>query len=435
MVFVRELLLSFIIDIIVYAAEIKLSQYSIETVSPLRHMVISNKAIYVGGVGGIASYHIDNMTEKSLDINNSNVWLLLYDEDDEEIIQCNQNYDNVSHCSKLSASLQKIGNDTTNMSVDIRYLPTYSMIYVKEVNTSIVVIGVNSAKVLYRLYGILSFNLADFTLFNTEPNRKGPMNIERADEENIRLSFKSSFYRAPHVYFFFQVYEFNQFVTSRIGKLCLNYDTSYNSSHGYHHSYEDMNITCSYNGINLTKIEYVVDEGKFAIFLFLHNNSSVICVRSWVNIEKDYNESRKLQLVCGTSANKDGEYFKPDTELGTSSHCFINETYCDKGYDFCAELKGDFCKLKYYHTLVSGKGIDNMDNFYDIDKTITAMDILQTNNYYSVLYFGTIDGQLGRIVKIDFEDCSIHTDCESCMNSFNSSCGWDYAKTGLLVMF
>lgn len=52
--------------------------------------------------------------------------------------------------------------------------------------------------------------------------------------------------------------------------------------------------------------------------------------------------------------------------------------------------------MKHYHTLVSGKGIDNMDNVYDIDKTITAMDILQTSNY-SVLYFGTVDGLLGRV--------------------------------------
>lgn len=335
MVFVRELLLSFIIDIIVYAAEIKLSQYSIATVSPLRHMVISNETIYVGGIGGISSLHRENITEKSLYINNSNVWLLLYDEDSEEIIQCNQNYDNVSHCSKLGASLQKIGNVITNMSVDIRYLPTYSMIYVKEVNTSIVVIGANSAKILNKSYGILSFNLADFTLFNTEPNLKGPMNIERADEEKIKLSFKSSFYRAPHVYFFFQVYELNQFVTSRIGKLCLNYENSNNSSHGYHHSYEDMNITCSYNGTNLTKIENVIDEGEFAIFLFLHNNASVICKRFWIDIEKEFNESRRLQLLCkkpdAVQVKREEEYFEKDIELGSTTHCFINKTYCDKG--------------------------------------------------------------------------------------------------------
>ncbi|CAC5411639.1 unnamed protein product [Mytilus coruscus] len=296
-------------------------------------MIISNETIYVGGVGGIASYHRENMTEKSFDTNISNVWLLLYDEERDEIIQCNQNYDNVSHCSKLSASLQKTGNVTTNMSVDIRYLPTYSIVYVKEVNTSIVVIGANSAKVLSTSYGILSFNLTDFTLFNTEPNRRGPMNIERADEEKLRLDFKASFYRAPYVYFFFQVHAFNKFETSRIGKLCLKYDTSNNSSHGYYHSYEDMNMTCRYKGINLTKIEYVIDEGKFAIFLFLYNDSSVICVHSWANIEKDYNESRKLQVLCGYSVKKDGEYFKPDIELGTSTHCFENKTYCNKGDD------------------------------------------------------------------------------------------------------
>ncbi|CAG2203343.1 PLXNB [Mytilus edulis] len=66
-----------------------------------------------------------------------------------------------------------------------------------------------------------------------------------------------------------------------------------------------------------------------------------------------------------------------------------------------------------------------MDDVFDINKTITALDILQTNGF-SVLYFGTKDGQLGMIGKIDINDCSIHKDCESCMNSFDSSCGWDY---------
>lgn len=31
------------------------------------------------------------------------------------------------------------------------------------------------------------------------------------------------------------------------------------------------------------------------------------------------------------SANGDEDYFKPDFELGTFTHCFINETYFDKG--------------------------------------------------------------------------------------------------------
>ncbi|CAC5414003.1 PLXNB [Mytilus coruscus] len=124
-------------------------------------------------------------------------------------------------------------------------------------------------------------------------------------------------------------------------------------------------------------------------------------------------------------------------------------------------------KIEYVIDEVSGKGIENMDFVYDTNKTITAMDILQTHNY-SVLFFGTRDGQLGRvylqlglkhkrlgrsllsvanstiinikvekdgiyfiteskIVKFGIENCSTHKNCESCMDSFNSSCGWDYA--------
>ncbi|XP_052080585.1 plexin-B1-like isoform X2 [Mytilus californianus] len=470
--FQRKLSFSFILYIIAIALEGTLSQTSTETkISTLRQMIISNETIYVGGVGGIVSLHRENMTEKASDINYSNVWLLLYDKEKEEIIQCNENYDNVSHCSKLDVFLQNTGIERTDISVDLRYLPTYNMIYVNEVNTSIVVIGANSAEVLNTSYGILSFNLTNFTLSNTEQNRRGPMNIERADEENLTLAFKSSFYRAPHFYFFFQVHANNQFELSRIGKLCLQYKT-YNERDGYNHSYEDMNIMCTYNGTTLTKIDYVLDGGEFAIFHFLHNNYSVICAHSWTDIEKDYKKSRKLQLLCRNISNseKDGEYFEPDTYLGQrgQEHCFNNETYCDKGDVACGNLEGDICNITYHHTLVGGKGIENMDAIFDINKTITALAILQTNKY-SVLYFGTIDGQLGmvylnlgrkhesyrkpllsianstiinikvekdgvyfiterKINKTDFEDCSIHKNCESCVDSFNSYCGWDYAE-------
>ncbi|CAC5391119.1 PLXNB [Mytilus coruscus] len=472
--FNRKSSFSSILYIIAIAVESTLSQNSRATkISSLRQMIISNETIYVGGVSGIASYHRENMTEKAFDTNYSNVWLLLYDKEKEEIIQCNKSYDNVSHCSNLNASLQNTGIEITNISVDIRHLPTYNMIYVKEVNTSIVVIGANSAKVQNTSYGILSFNLTDFTLFSTEPNRRGPMNIERADEENITLVFKSSFYRAPHFYFFFQVHANNQYESSRIGKLCLNYENNYNDN-GYYHSYEDMNITCKYNGSILTKIENAVDEGGFAIFLFFYNNCSVICSHSWTAIKRDYLKSRKLLLLCdGNNPVKDGKYFEPDTKLGDGGfeNCFVNESNCDKGVDICKELQGNFCNTRTHHTIVGEEGTVNMVPFYTINKTISAMDILKTNNY-SVLYFGTTDGQLGsvyfqlkgrngshenfrtssfykanstiisikvekdriyfitksKIDKVDFKNCSIHESCESCIESLNPYCGWSYAE-------
>ncbi|VDI05388.1 Hypothetical predicted protein [Mytilus galloprovincialis] len=455
------------------AVEITLSQTSIETkISMLRQMIISNETIYVGGVGGIASYYKENMTEMSFNANYSNVWLLLYDEKREELIQCNEYYDNVSHCSKQTASLRNTGIESTDITVDMRYYPTYKMIYTNEVTASIVVIGANSAEVLNTSYGILSFNLKDFALFKTKPIRRGPMNIERNDKENLTLTFKSTFSRVSHFYFLFQIHAKNQFETSRMGKLCITFkdkDEIERYKTGYYHSYEDMNITCEYNGRSLRKIENAVDEGGFVIFLFFHNEFSVICAHSWAAIEKDYLKSRKSLLLCDRNTPaKNGRYFEPDTKLGTNiyEHCFHNKTYCDKGTYVCRTLEGDICNITYHHTLVGGKGIENMDDVFDINKTITALDILQTSGF-SVLYFGTKDGQLGmvylqlggkrenfttkivsvanakvinikvekdsvyyitekKIGKIDINDCSIHKDCESCMNSFNSSCEWDY---------
>ncbi|CAG2205779.1 PLXNA [Mytilus edulis] len=403
MAFKRKLSLRLLLYIIAIAAESTLSLTSTETkISTLRQIIVSNETIYVGGVGGIVSYHRENMTIKSIATKFSNVWLLLYDEENEEIIQCNQNNINISQCSKLNINLQMTGIESSNMSVDIRYLPTYSMIYVNEINTSIVVIGANSAEVQTTSYGVLSFNLTDFTLFNTTSFRKGSMNIERAEKEKITLAFKSSFYHAQHVYFFFRVHVHNKSESSRIGKLCLNYKNNYNKS-GYYHSYEDMNITCKHNEMNLTAIENVIDEGVNLSYFFSFKTTRVSSVR--------------LQLVCGTSANEDGEYFKPDIERGTSENCFENKTYCNKATKLCRELEGDFCDMKHYHTLVSGKGIDNMDNVYDIDKTITAMDILQTSNY-SVLYFGTVDGLLGRVyLQLGGEHGNLTTKFVSVANS------------------
>ncbi|CAC5392625.1 unnamed protein product [Mytilus coruscus] len=468
--FIRKLSFSLVLFIIAIAVESTLSQTSTENkISTLRQMIVSNETIYVGGVGGIVSLHRENMTEKAFEINNSNVWLLLYDEKREEIIQCNENYDNVSHCSKLSASLQSTGIESTNISVDIRYLPTCNMIYVKEVNTSIVVIGSNSAKVLNTSYGILSFNLANFTLFKTESNQRGPMNIERADKKNLTLAFKTSFYHAPHVYFFFQVHLHKQFDSSRIGKLCLNYEKKYNRT-GYYHSYEDMSMTCTHNGFTFTEIGYALDDGESAIVVFFHNNRSVICAYSWDNIKTGFLESRKSKLLCGNTT-VDGEYFEFTPLQNSHEYCFDNEgdsSVCNKAIIICDELTGKFCGTQYHNTLVGGKGIENKMPYYVLNKTITALDIFRTDNY-SVLYFGTIDGDLGRvglqldwepeklntsfvsnatskiihvkvereavyfltekrIHKYDFKNCSIHKNCESCMDSFNPFCGWDYAK-------
>ncbi|CAG2203342.1 unnamed protein product [Mytilus edulis] len=322
-------------------------------------MIVSNETIYVGGVGGIVSYHRENMTEKAFANINSSVWLLLYDEENEEIIQCNQNNISVSHCSKLDIDLQMTGTGSSHMSVDIRYLPTYSMIYVNEVNTSILVIGANFAKVLSTLYGILSFNLADFKLFDTEPNGRGPMNLQRADEENSTLAFKSSFIM--------------------------------------HHMF-----TSSF---------------------------------------------KKSKLLCGNIA-VEGEYFEYTPLENIHEYCFDtegNETYCNKGEatEVCKELEGNFCNTQFHNTLVGGNGIENKNPLYVLYKTITTLVHLQlgkqdnlTTKFLSVANSTIIDIKVEqdsiyfitekKIGKLDINNCSIHKYCESCMNSFNSSCGWDY---------
>lgn len=161
------------------------------------------------------------------------------------------------------------------------------------------------------------------------------MNIERNDKENLTLVFKSTFSRVSHFYLF-QVYANNQFKTSRMGKLCITLKDKgeiERYKNGYYHSYEDMNITCEYNGRSLRKIENAVDEGGFVIFLFFHNEFSVICAQSWATIEKKILKSRKSLLLCGRNTPvKDGRYFEPATKLGTKVyvHCFHNETYCNK---------------------------------------------------------------------------------------------------------
>lgn len=40
-----------------------------------------------------------------------------------------------------------------------------------------------------------------------------------------------------------------------------------------------------------------------------------------------------------------------------------------------------------------------------------------------------------QINKINTKECSIHKDCESCMDSLNSSCGWDYAQNRFINIY
>lgn len=316
-----------------FGVEFTLSQNSTHKFAPLRQMIVSINTIFIGGAGGIAVLDKDSMTEKADSERFTKNWLLLYDERRDELIQCREIVNNISYCSSLNPGflLQKESVKSPNMTVDLQNIPTYSIVNAKEVNTSIVVIGVNSAKIQNISYGILSFNLTDLNLFQTELFGKGPMNIELADSENYTLAFKSSFFHAPHVFFFFQVHAHNMFASSRIGKLCLNYEKKSNKT-GFYHSYEDMNMTCTHRGITLRKIEYALDDDESVIVLFLHNRSSVICVYSWDDINKDFLESRKSKLPCGNTT-EDGEYFEFTRQQNRHVDCFVtkgNETVCDK---------------------------------------------------------------------------------------------------------
>ncbi|CAG2203340.1 unnamed protein product [Mytilus edulis] len=120
-------------------------------------------------------------------------------------------------------------------------------------------------------------------------------------------------------------------------------------------------------------------------------------------------ESRKLKLRCENTAI-DGQYF--ESTLWQNDHVNCSDTgdnVCNKENksDICEVLQGNFCSTRYHHTLVGGKGITTMDHVYDINKIITAMDLFLTEDY-TVLYFGTSDGQAeGKCPRLD-DDVELH---------------------------
>ncbi|VDI43474.1 Hypothetical predicted protein [Mytilus galloprovincialis] len=368
-------------------------------------MIVTDDKILIGGVGGIAVLKKENMTERQNNSLYSKNWLLLFDGKRDEIIQCNENLNNISSCSKLQAGTLFESVKSQNMTVDLQNIPTYSMVNVTEVNTNIVIIGANIVKFRNISYGILSFNLTDFNLFQTEFFGKGPMNIELADSENYTLAFKSSFFHAPHVFFFFQVHAHNTFASSRIGKLCLNYEKKSNKT-GFYHSYEDMNMTCTHREITLRKIEYALDDGESVIVLFLHNRSSLICVYSWHDINKYFLESRKSKLPCGNTT-EDGEYYEFTRQQNRHVDCFVtkgNETVCDKAENVYLHLK------------------DKPEEFKASVLQVATSRILHVKVEKERAYYLTEN----KIEKFDFKDCSRYTECKQCMDSLNPYCGWDY---------
>lgn len=168
-----EMFFYVLLCITAFGVEITLSQNSTHKFAPLRQMIVTDDKILIGGVGGIAVLKKENMTERQNNSLYSKNWLLLFDGKRDEIIQCNENLNNISSCSKLQAGTLFESVKSQNMTVDLQNIPTYSMVNVTEVNTNIVIIGANIVKFRNISYGILSFNLTDFNLFQTEFFWKG----------------------------------------------------------------------------------------------------------------------------------------------------------------------------------------------------------------------------------------------------------------------
>ncbi|CAC5385710.1 unnamed protein product [Mytilus coruscus] len=338
-----------------FGAIIKTSPFhhSNKEISPFTQIAFSNKTVYLGGTGGIVALHRENLTEKWKTFTYSNVWLLLYRDENEEIIQCYNDILNESHCIKLTSDLQLAKNSSMPLHVNITYMPTYSMSNMGSgVNNDIAIIGATS-------FGFFSLNLTDMIIHVLYHLKQGTDNV-----------FKSSFvYNASYVYFFYQIFQTSgQYNSSKIEKFCLNYIADETDITLY--SAFDMELSCVYEKKTFKKIEHGISFDEVILVVFREDNTSLICFYNQSDITEGFLDSRNQ---C-----------KSNNETGTqtSNNC--------KGQD------DDICNKNYSHTFEVGNGIENRNPAYAGKDVITSVDIL-FHNGMTVPYVGTEDGRIGQI--------------------------------------
>lgn len=248
--------------------------YSNTDISPFTHIAFTNQNVYIGGADGIVSL---NLTTWSYNVisNHSDIWLLLYRDDIKDIVHC-YNKDHVSHCTKRGQQFPS--GERYNISVNITYLPVYSIIYMARVNMDFVIIGDMSN-------GILSLSLTDMKL-----------SVLHSLKEDTYAVFKSSFiHSATYVYFFFQIFETSgRYNSSKIGKLCLNNIVGETDSKLYS-AFETMKLSCVYEDQTFTKIEHGISFEEGLLVVFREDSSTVICVFDLTSVNKRY---RVLRNQC-----------------------------------------------------------------------------------------------------------------------------------------
>lgn len=245
--------------------------YSNTKISPFTQIAVSNQNVYIGGAGGIVSLNLETGLHNVIS-NRSNAWLLLYWNDIEDIIHC-YNIDHMSHCTKRDQQFPV--DESYTISVNITYLPVYSLIYMACVNMNFVIIGDMSN-------GILSLNLTDMKLSVLHPLI--------ADTYTV---FKSSFiYNSSYLYFFYQIFETSgQYNSSKIGKLCLNYIAGETDSKLYS-AFETMKLSCVYEEKTFTKIEHGISFDEDFLVVFREDSITIICLFDQTDIIKRYRDSR-----------------------------------------------------------------------------------------------------------------------------------------------
>lgn len=118
--------------------------YNDSSVSPFIQVIVLDNVIYIGAVGGIVALHRENLSVIQTKKIYSNNWLLLYDSNKDQVIQCNDNFTNTSWCRKLNSSLEIGGMVSSSMTVNITNLPSYTLVHVPQVNVDVVIIAATS---------------------------------------------------------------------------------------------------------------------------------------------------------------------------------------------------------------------------------------------------------------------------------------------------
>lgn len=269
-----------------------------------RNIAVTSDYVYIGGNSKIIQLNssliqLDQKVVEGIksiyDVN----WLLTT-HNNESLIVCNYNSNNINLCLKLKPDLSVVTS-----SVSLRSNKPSAKYLLTTFEKSHVVIIASSMclwhQVKYnRCNAISSFVLDSFRQYQSQGSHK--YDVEYLQQAK-HVTFRAVLEIEKFIYFLFNTEE----GYSKLGKMCTGSVTMYTNS------FEDTPIICSHDGKNYT-LAYDVIHWKDHLFVAFSDGSfNVICKYKIQNMAEKFMKSRQKRLECPYTT--ENTYFKKQTIL------------------------------------------------------------------------------------------------------------------------